>query len=152
MTRRGPLRVKILAHVERAGHSVASEFSCEAIRQRRAVDLTYITRNPNLASGNGTDEVAGHEIALMSAYQLIPLLLHIECMSRATRGELDLHIPASVKVRGRSVRRFRPPAGPLGRKDFVQPVSDDFHLVRMHHVSRDRNAAAARSVRHAPDG
>src|ERR1051326_3940832 len=100
MPRGGPLRPEVFAHAERARHLVALELAGERVRERRAVDLADVARHVDIGARDRAGAIAGREIALMGADQLIALLFQVQHVIRAYGCELDTHVPADGEIGG----------------------------------------------------
>jgi hypothetical protein len=100
-----PLRIAILAQVDRSAHAAAGDASGEVIRQSSAFDLLG-TAEPDIAALDRAGKISGHELAAMSSDQRRTLLLERKVVIGGAADEADAEIPLALEGCGFALGRL----------------------------------------------
>src|ERR1043166_3645794 len=140
VARRRPFCIQVLAHVQRAGHFVAVQLARKVIGECRAVYLAHYAGDAHFITRNRAGEITRDKIALMGSHELIPLLLHVKAVIRATGGKLDMHVPTAGEIGCRCSRSLLIARRARWPKERGNAVAHDLVLSWRNHVGCDRNA------------
>src|SRR5262245_56875116 len=100
MPLRAPARLPVLRQVYRAFHALPFHRSREVITQPRALNGLR-AQEPSLVAFDRAAQIAGQELALMAAAQLVAVLLEGKTMVRRAANELQAQFPLPRYVRRR---------------------------------------------------